>query len=71
MNATLQQLQQVEIQQILALRPNVTVEAAKQLHQTKMQLISQLKQERLVYHASGKSNWFNRIVKHLKTSHKD
>ena len=67
MNCTLQQLQQVEIEQILALHPSVPLEAAKQLHLRKMKLVSRLNQERLVYHASNRSGWFSRLVKRLKT----
>lgn len=60
----LQQLEEVEIQQILALQPKVSVEEAFRLYKQKMALVNAFHNQQLVKRVERlvRPSWFKRVI---------
>lgn len=61
-NTITYQLNQIEIEQILALQSHVSIQDAQELHYKKAKLVDQLRSE---HGQQPKSTWLNRIVRHI------
>jgi|GEM_PF-5905246 len=61
-NTITYQLNQIEIEQILALQSHVSIQHAQELHDKKVKLVDQLRSED---RQQPKSTWLNRVVRHV------